>query len=225
MMFSRTGSFGARHLDVGARMGELLFGLIMTLTFTLGAGFVIEEEGRQGARDMLVAILGCNLAWGIIDGALYVLGQVFERGRLRRIGALIRDSASPAEARQYVAAEWDEVLGPVTDEPVRQQVYAAVVERLRQKPLGPNRVRRDDVMGGIASGWIVFACSFPAALPFLFLDEPRLALRISNGILLALLFAAGYYAARNTLAKPWLSGAVFLLAGAFLVVLAIALGG
>ena len=46
-------------------------------------------------------------------------------------------------------------------------------------------------MGGLASGWIVFACSFPAVLPFLFLDDPRFALRISNGILLGLLFAAG----------------------------------
>ena len=36
-------------------------------------------------------------------------------------------------------------------------------------------------MGGLAAGWLVFACSFPAVLPFLFLDDPRLALRVSNG--------------------------------------------
>jgi hypothetical protein len=41
-------SFIARHLDPGSRMGELLFGLIMTLTFTLAAGIVIQEEGREG---------------------------------------------------------------------------------------------------------------------------------------------------------------------------------
>jgi hypothetical protein len=51
-------------------MGEILFGLIMTLTFTLAAGIVIQEEGRAGAREMLIGILGCNLAWGIIDGVL-----------------------------------------------------------------------------------------------------------------------------------------------------------
>ena len=71
-------SFTARHLDPGSHMGEILFGLIMTLTFTLAAGIVIQEEGRAGAREMLIGILGCNLAWGIIDGVLYVLGQVFE---------------------------------------------------------------------------------------------------------------------------------------------------
>ena len=71
-------------------MGEILFGLIMTLTFTLAAGIVIEEEGREGAREMLIGILGCNLAWGIVDGVMYVMLALFERNRRRRIA---RDAA------------------------------------------------------------------------------------------------------------------------------------
>ena len=103
MGIARGNSLAVRHLDPGTRMGEILFGLIMTLTFTLGAGLVIEEEGREGARAMLIAILGCNLAWGIIDGVFYVLGQVFERGRLRRIGSMLRDVGSDAEGHRMVA--------------------------------------------------------------------------------------------------------------------------
>ena len=109
-------SFTARHLDPGSHMGEILFGLIMTLTFTLAAGIVIQEEGRAGAREMLIGILGCNLAWGIIDGVLYVLGQVFERGRVRRIGVNLRRATSVEGARQMVADELDETLVAVTDE-------------------------------------------------------------------------------------------------------------
>ena len=218
-------SFTARYLDPGSHMGEILFGLIMTLTFTLAAGIVIQEEGRAGAREMLVGILGCNLAWGIIDGVLYVLGQVFERGRVRRIGFNLRQAASDAEARQMVADEFDESLVPVTDEPVRQRLYQSIVEKVRSDPATPNRVRRADVMGGLAAGWLVFACSFPAVLPFLFLDDPRLALRISNAILLGLLFFAGWRAALHTLAKPWLAGVTFLLVGVLLVAVAIPLGG
>ena len=86
-------------------MGEILFGLIMTLTFTLAAGIVIEEEGRAGAREMLLGILGCNLAWGIIDGVLYVLGQVFERGRIRRIGFHLRQATSDEGARRMARGE------------------------------------------------------------------------------------------------------------------------
>src|SRR6478735_7469519 len=97
-------------------MGEVLFGLIMTLTFTLGAKLVIEEEGREGVKAMLVAILGCNLAWGIIDGVLYVLGRMFERGRIRRAGVQVRQAPSEADALLVVSAEMDEMLVPLTDE-------------------------------------------------------------------------------------------------------------
>jgi hypothetical protein len=49
------------QLDPGERMGELLFGLIMVLSFTLGAG--IEMGDREETRDLLIAALGCNTAW------------------------------------------------------------------------------------------------------------------------------------------------------------------
>ena len=71
----------------------------------------------------------------------------------------------------------------------------------------------------------MFACSFPAVLPFLVLNEPHLALQISNAILLSLLFFVGWRMARHTLGKPWIAGATFLLFGLLLAVIAIALGG
>ena len=63
---------GKRVLDPIERLSEILFGLIMTLTFTLGAGLTIQEEGREGARQLLIATIGCNIAWGVIDGVFYV---------------------------------------------------------------------------------------------------------------------------------------------------------
>jgi hypothetical protein len=221
----RRNSFVTRHLDPGSHMGEVLFGLIMTLTFTLAAGIVIQEEGREGAREMLIGILGCNLAWGIIDGVLYVLGQVFDRGRIRRIGFHVRQATSDDEARRMVADELDETLVPMADESARRSFYDSIVDRVRSTPIAPNPVRREDVMGGLAAGWLVFACSFPAVLPFLFLDDPHLALRVSNVILIALLFFVGWRAALHTLAKPWLAGLTFVLVGVLLVALAIPLGG
>jgi hypothetical protein len=206
-------------------MGEILFGLIMTLTFTLAAGIVIEEEGRAGAQAMLLGILGCNLAWGIIDGVFYVLGQLFERGRLRRAGVLIRSTSSDVAARRIVADELDDSLMLVTDEGTRRELYGSIAERLRHAPLGSNALRRADVMGGLAAGWLVFACSFPAVLPFLFLEDLYLALRVSNLILIGLLFFVGWRAARHTLAKPWLAGVTFMLVGVLLVAVAIPLGG
>src|SRR5512141_609400 len=170
-------TFAAKYLDPGSRMGEILFGLIMTLTFTLGAGLVIQEEGREGAREMLIAILGCNLAWGVIDGIFYVLGQIFERGRMLRLRLKVRETGSPDDARVLVAGELDELLARVTEDGQRRTLYDSIVQRMRSDPIPFNRMRKADLLGGLAAGWLVFACSFPAVLPFIFLDDPRLALR------------------------------------------------
>ena len=207
-------------------MGEILFGLIMTLTFTLGAGLMLEEEGREGARALLIATIGCNVAWGLIDGVLYALSQVFERGRLRRVAANVSAANSPDAAAEVVATEFDELLTPVTDAPQRKELYTSIAERLRTAGgLPANGLRAADIKGGLACGWLVFACSFPAAIPFMLIDEPRTALRVSNAVLLALLFVIGFRAGRITTANPWLTGAAFLIVGLILVVAAIALGG
>jgi VIT1/CCC1 family predicted Fe2+/Mn2+ transporter len=88
-----------------------------------------------------------------------------------------------------------------------------------------NAVTKDDLLGAATSFWLVVLSSVPAAVPFLLVDDARLALRMSNGILLALLFCTGYAWARHTLSNPWIVGLAFLLGGGALVATAIALGG
>jgi hypothetical protein len=206
-------------------MAEILFGLIMTLTFTLGAGMVIEEEGRAGARELLIATFSCNVAWGVIDGVFYVLGQLFERGRLRRVWLKVTQSTSAGDARSLVANELDELLSRVTEEGQRQALYDSIVQRMRSAPLPAGRLRKEDLQGGLTSGVLVFACTFPAALPFAFIDDPSTALRVSNALLLLMLFLVGYRSAKETMARPLLLGSVFLLVGVALVAATIALGG
>ena len=218
-------SFVNKYLDQATSLGEVLFGLIMTLTFTLGAGLTIQEEGREGARELLIATIGCNIAWGVIDGVFYVLGQLFERGRRRRVVQLVRGATKDADAAALVAGELDDVIETVMTPEERQTLYGRIVAQVRTGEIPPNPITRNDVMGGIASFWLVFFASLPAAIPFLFIDDANLALRVSNAILLGLLFWAGYSWARYTTARPALTGLVFLLFGAALVAMAIALGG
>ncbi len=218
-------SFVNKYLDPATSLGEILFGLIMTLTFTLGAGLTIQQEGAEGARTLLIATIGCNIAWGVIDGVFYVLGQLFERGRRRRVVQLVRGSTNDADAVELVARELDDVIEKVMTPDERQRLYVRIMEQVRKGAIPPNPITRNDVMGGIASFWLVFFASLPAALPFVFIDDAFLALRVSNAILLALLFWAGFSWARYTTARPALTGLVFLLFGAALVAMAIALGG
>lgn len=215
----------ARHLDPATRMGEILFGLIMTLTFTLGASMIVTQQGREGAREMLIATLGCNAAWGLIDGIFYILGQLFERSRLHRVGDRVKHANTPEAARALVADELDDLLANVVIEADRAAMYDSIAARLRREPLPRNRVTKEDLAGGLWAGVLVFACSLPVALPFLLISDPHAALRVSNALLLVLLFLAGYRFAKDTMAYPWLTGVVFLIFGLVLVLINIVLGG
>jgi VIT1/CCC1 family predicted Fe2+/Mn2+ transporter len=80
-------------------------------------------------------------------------------------------------------------------------------------------------MAGLAVFVLVAATAVPAALPFLLVDDPHLALRLSNGLLVALLFAVGYRWARFVDLNPWVAGLTLTALGVILVAVAIALGG
>jgi VIT1/CCC1 family predicted Fe2+/Mn2+ transporter len=213
-----------RYLDPGDSLSEILFGLIMTLTFTLGAGILVRED-PDAARELLIATVGCNIAWGIIDGLMYLAGQRFERGRRARLGDAIRGEASEEKAARLVANEFDELLVPVTEASDRESLYLKIARSIRERETPSVRFTRDDVNGGIASFFLVFFSSIPAALPFVFLDEAWVALRFSNAILIASLFVVGYRWARHTNLPPKRVGFSLMVGGLALVLIAIGLGG
>ena len=163
-----------RYLDPASSLAEMLFGLIMTLTFTLGAGIIIEDEGREGARQLLIAIIGCNLAWGIIDAALYLVDELFDRGRLRRLGLAVQRTHDESVAIALVGSEFDEALEEVTSTSERQTLYRRIVENVRKKENRARPLTKDDWMGALTSFWLVVLTSAPAAIPFLLFDDARL---------------------------------------------------
>jgi hypothetical protein len=216
--------FISRHLSAGERLGELLFGLIMTLTFTLTAGFVVGD-GQDAVRELLIATIGCNIAWGIIDAGLLILGRVFDRGRAARIGRAIRTTSDEQYAIAAVAAEMDEYLDHVTTPEIRLNLYQEIVRQVRATPGRYAGVCGEDWLAALGVFWLVVFASFPAALPFVFIDDAWLALRVSNLILIALFFVIGYQWAGYTTIKPWRAATSLTLFGIAMVAAAIALGG
>ena len=61
-----------RFLEPLDRISEILFGLIIVLTFTCSFGFRQVEQGE--VHTMLIEVIGCSLAWGVIDAVFYMLG-------------------------------------------------------------------------------------------------------------------------------------------------------
>jgi VIT1/CCC1 family predicted Fe2+/Mn2+ transporter len=66
------------------RATEVVFGLIMALTFT--GGLSVATASQTEVRAMLIGALGCNLAWGMVDAVMFVLANMAERGRMESLG-------------------------------------------------------------------------------------------------------------------------------------------
>src|SRR5204862_4665006 len=90
-----------RVLEPIDRVSEVLFGLIMVLTFT--GSLSVAEAGREDVRTMLIGALGCNFAWGIIDGVLYLMGSLAEKGRKLAMLQGLRKATDPKKAQGLVA--------------------------------------------------------------------------------------------------------------------------
>ncbi len=164
-----------RHIDPGSTLGELIFGSIMVLTFTIGAR-LLGADGPTDGRELMVAAIGCNIAWGIIDAFLYLLGALYERRRLAGAGAAIGLTLADGRAALLIFV-------------------------------------------------LVVLTAVPAALPFLFLADSYVALRVSNALMTALLFAIGYWWGKHVGARPVVSGLLVMSIGIVLVLVAIPLGG
>src|SRR5512136_1834108 len=110
-----------RPLDPVDRVSEVLFGLIMVLTFT--GSLSVADAGRDDIRAMLIGALGCNLAWGIIDGVLYLMGCLAEKGRDLMTFRAVRKAADPEQARRLIAEALPgvvaSILGPAELEAMR----------------------------------------------------------------------------------------------------------
>jgi VIT1/CCC1 family predicted Fe2+/Mn2+ transporter len=211
----------ARLLDPMERVSEILFGLIMVLTFT--CSFSVAEAGREEIRTILVGALGCNLAWGIIDAVFYLMGCFSAQGRgILQLNA-VRTVSDPTLAHRVIADALPprvaSVLSPAELEGMRQ--------KLNQLPEPPGRPRlsRNHWLGALGVFLIVFASTLPVLLPFTFMGDPKLALRTSNAIAVVLLFLAGYRVGHYAGYRPLGLGLAMVILGGAMVGITISLGG
>ena len=96
---------------------------------------------------------------------------------------------------------------------------------MRLKPVeNHTRATKDDILGGIAAGMLVFVSGVPPLLPFVFLDGIQ-AMRLSSVIGLVMLYAIGYrwgsYVGRS---RFW-TGVIMMSVGIAITGVVIVLGG
>lgn len=211
----------SRVLSPPERFSEILFGLIMVLSFTCAMS--VATAGKEDVREMLIGAIGCNLAWGIVDAVMYLLNVLSARGRSIKLLRSVRLTDDVALARGMIA----EALPPLIASTLRESDLEHMRGQLRQLPEPPTRpwLETQDWRGAIGVFLLVFLSTFPVVVPFLLIDAPALALRISNGIAIAMLFVAGYRLALYSGTRPVRTGLAMVTIGTVLVAMTIALGG
>ncbi|MBK9181780.1 MAG: hypothetical protein IPM83_01410 [Ignavibacteria bacterium] len=176
-----------KYVPPSDRFAEILCGLIMLLTFTL-AGGVMEASPDE----LVLGAVSCALAWGVIDGAIFMLNSLFQRGRQEKLVAEIRSldrATAIARLREGFDHKYSEVISPE----MREEIYHDIVDVARETEPHRPWFTREEVYGGLGLLAIEAICSIPAILPLIILEDDLRALRFSNALLLATMAVIGYY--------------------------------
>jgi VIT1/CCC1 family predicted Fe2+/Mn2+ transporter len=206
-------------LDPSERACEVLFGLIVVLTFTLT---ISVEGGATDTRTVLMAAIGCNLAWGIVDAVMYLIATFTQRARTVAAVRSLRRSADRASAHRLL----QEQLGPFFSSVLTPEQLDAMRENLTQAPAPAfETLNRADLLGAAGVCLLVFFSTFPIVVPFMVMRDLPVALRTSNGIAIGMMFVTGWSLGRYTGRPGWHTGLAMVGVGLLLVGITLALGG
>lgn len=209
-----------RLLSPVDRVSEMIFGLFMALTFV---GVVsMATADREEIRTMLIAALGCNLAWGIVDAVMYLVRTIAERGRMLTLVCAVR-AADEESGRALIEG----ALSPAMAKLVSTDEVEAMRGRVITLPAPPARprLRGEDWLAAFGIFLIVVASTFPVALPFVLIDDPADALSVSRAIAIGMLFLGGLALGRYAGYGSWKTGAMMAGLGIGVVAVVVALGG
>jgi VIT1/CCC1 family predicted Fe2+/Mn2+ transporter len=210
-----------RVIEPMETISEIWFGLLMVLTFTCSLS--VNGAGREEVRTLLIAALGCNLAWGIIDGVMHLVRRFAERGTAISKLRAVQYAANPDAAHRVIS----DSLPPLLASVLSPADLEAMRQKLNQLPDLPalSLVMKRDWLGAAAVFLAVFLTTFPVAVPFLFINKVRLAMRVSNSIAVVMLFLTGYAFGVYADQRPWKMGICMAIIGGALVAVAVVLGG
>lgn len=203
------------------RIAEVLFGLIMVLSFT--GAISASTDAREDVRELLWAALGCNIAWGLVDAIMYLMNIAVERGHSIDVVKKIHASTNEAQSGQILKSE----MSPAIANLMTQSELNELASRLRKLPEPSKRhlLTLHDIRAGIQIFLLVFLCTFPVAIPFGIFDNLETAMRVSNGVALLMLLIGGFLLAGYAGLRRGITALVYTLIGISLVAITMALGG
>ena len=213
-----------RYLDPSESLLEILFGLIMALTMTAGAR-LLSDPATVDPLELMVALVGCNIAWGVIDAVFYLLGSVFNRNRRIRFVQQLQATTSDDQAIALIREEFALEGEPPTRAEDRAAFQRSVLELLRHAGTERAKFRSEEFVAAVIILVLVSLAALPGLIPLLMMDDVATALRIANGLQIVLLFVIGFRWAHYAGTPGWRGALIVGLLGVALVLVSVALGG
>ncbi len=223
--------FWKRYLDPVDMLVEAIYAVLIVMTFTMAVRLFKPDIAAHPdvaefiVESLFVAALGCAIAWALIDGVIYILTSLAERGQVRRVVRRSQAAENPAQAVAEVAEMLDACIGQVTTEVERNAFAKGIVSNLAGRHPTESWVERDDITGALALSSVAVISALPVVLPLLLVSDPFIALRISNLVAVAYLYLMGYWWGKYAGARPVRVGAMLAFTGTALTLIAIPLGG
>jgi hypothetical protein len=208
-----------RVLDPIERASEAIFGVLMAMTFT--GSLNAATAGREEIGTMLLTAIGCNIAWGLTDAVMYLVAAVVEKRRGIKLLRSVRKTTDLQAAHRLIADELPDRLAVGA----REETFEAIRKALVAVPEAKTTLAARDYKAALGVFGIVVLATFPVVVPFVFMRNVYAAMRTSNGLAVATLYAYGYLLGRYSGGKPWHYGVAIAAVGMVLVAIIMALGG
>ena len=201
------------------RVSEVVFGVLMAVSFT--GSLSVAHAGNAEVRTMVFAALGCNLAWGLADAVMYLVGEATDRDRNERLLQRLQATRDVRGAHRLIA-DWlpervAERAGPDVLEALHKEFLTLTVQR---RVLGWR-----DLGAAFAVFLYVVLATFPVVLPFFLIRETALALHVSQLLAFVTLVVGGVALGKYAGGSPWSYGLGLGAIGVVLVTAILALGG
>ena len=202
--------------------------LIFTLAYNIIASttLALPNASEDSTLKILIGALGAVIAWGIIDGVIYAVLSLFEREEMNRFLSDALAAESEQERIEIVEQELDELLAQIVREDQKVEVIHAISQRLKAPQGKLAQITKDDLLAGVSHLIIAVITVIPSLLPLLiFSHNSLLAIRISTGVSILILFITGMRWGKYTGVSPFRTGFIIALVAILLSFLAILLGG
>ncbi|MEX2684358.1 MAG: VIT1/CCC1 transporter family protein [Candidatus Sigynarchaeota archaeon] len=215
------------YLSASDRLSEIMFGLIMAMTI-IGASRIALISGDEeiNGRVIIAATLGCNIAWGLVDGLMYIFSCLIDRGKYNGLIASVKKEKEEKSALALIDKALDSAIIDDLDEAERKQLCATLYKKLVMKEPGKVRIAMDDVAGAFVCFLLTFFTAFLIVVPF-FIPVIALGIKmlLSRLVTLAMLFGIGYAYASHTGKGKVKTAIVMVVLGLVITAVIMVLGG